>query len=440
MKQIILFLFCFCLFANTYGQPKKLEAGDTMPRYLLDSFYREPRKSLDIYDLRGKLVILDFWNVQCKACIASMPKMDSLQKLLGDSIQVLLITYNSHDEIDKLFAKIKLKRPGLPIVTSRNLYINYFPHEGDPLHVWVRPDGVIEYLAEAYNSTSDNIRKVLRGSISPEINSRKVLPGYNRSSSFFSQASLLPTDNVDSYSLLLSGMHLYQNIRGEGGSVRFDSVTGKAISVCAFNMPIIRLYSLAFSPDLFGFDPGNHLLFFNNRILDETGNHLDGPQDRNRIDTWRNENVYSYEARINSSRPGNVYQFMQEDISRYFDYKSAIEKRNVKCLVLVKGDNFNKVKKDQQERHRLFYDQNGLSIINEPFALFIKELVYALQQYPQPFIDGTGYKGTISLNITGNISEITNLKKELHKYGLDLVEKILPINMLVIKNKRTGKL
>jgi thiol-disulfide isomerase/thioredoxin len=437
IKSIFGLLLILCLYLTGKAQQnliKPYSVGDTILNYTVQNFYKEPARKIDLFDLRGKLVILDFWSVNCKACIASMPKMDSLQKKFGDKIQILLITYNNGKEIDNLFTKIKIKKPDLPIITDTILYSKYFPHEGDPLHVWIRPDGVIEHMTEAYNATEELVKNVLDGNSSPAIADRTFLKNFDRNKPFILQESVL-SSSLESYSLLFNGLHLFKNIRGQRLSIIRDSILRKPIMIQAVNKTIYSLYNIAFAPDLFPFDPGSNSLYVNNRIIDETGESLLTANNKNEIDLWRAKNVFSYESRVKPSSGQIIYKIMQQDLNRYLDYVGTIEKRKVRCLVLVRTSDQDKIKTKGKETQGFESYDNGYLISNQPFSTLVRSLIYSLQNESMPIVDGTGYTGNIDIRFQSDLSNLSFLRKELRSFDLDLVEEVCEINMLIIRNK-----
>lgn len=438
IRSIVGLWLLLCFYSTSNGQSnaiKSFSVGDTVYHYTLQNFYKQPKKKLDLFELRGKLVILDFWNVNCKACIGSIPKMDSLQKKFGDKIQILLITYNTSKQIDNLFSKIKIKKPDLPIITDSVLYSKYFPHEGDPLHVWIKPDGVIEHMTAAYNSTEELFKKALNGNSSSAIADRSYLKNFERSKPFILQEPVL-TSSLDSYSLLLSGLHLYDNIGGQGLSIKRDSITGMPIKIQAVNLTIYSLFNIAFASDLLPFDPGTHSLYVNNRIIDETGESLLAANNKTEIDLWRAKNVFSYESLVRSGSTHGIYKIMQQDLNRYLDFEGIIEKKKIRCLVLVRTSKIDKVKTKHESIAGFEAFDNGYTIYNQPLSTLIRQLIYSLQYHPLPVVDGTAYKGSIDINLHSDLSDLASLRKELCSYDLDIVEEVREINVLVIRKKK----
>ena len=87
------------------------------------------RESLSQY--RGKVLLLDFWATWCAPCIASLPDVERLQRLLGDQgFQVVTI---SIDERVELVHEFMDRRMDLP-------YVNWFVGERSELYdSWAIP-------------------------------------------------------------------------------------------------------------------------------------------------------------------------------------------------------------------------------------------------------------------------------------------------------------
>ncbi|MBV8116852.1 MAG: TlpA family protein disulfide reductase, partial [Candidatus Eremiobacteraeota bacterium] len=51
----------------------------------------------DLYDLRGRVVIIDFWATWCDACTAEMKYFAKAQQSFGDRLTVLTVTPDSPD-------------------------------------------------------------------------------------------------------------------------------------------------------------------------------------------------------------------------------------------------------------------------------------------------------------------------------------------------------
>ena len=135
-------------FANAVGahltayEAPELSIGDKVPD-LEFSMVNYPSSTAKLSDFRGKLVILDFWATWCTSCINRFPKMDSLQKLFGDKLQVILVntkhTRDSREKVEGFFAKWKTRYPDfdLPSAVMDTIASLFFRHQFIPHYVWI---------------------------------------------------------------------------------------------------------------------------------------------------------------------------------------------------------------------------------------------------------------------------------------------------------------
>jgi thiol-disulfide isomerase/thioredoxin len=150
-------------------QVKALSIGDTVPDITITNVYNYPSATIRLSDLKGKLVILDFWATWCGSCLNSFPEMEDLKNRFGDKIQILFVNSFSNDTEAKVahtFTNLH-KRTGrniqLPYVLKDSLLCRYFPHKYVPHYVWLSSSRQVLAITGRDAVNTGNIRAVLDG-------------------------------------------------------------------------------------------------------------------------------------------------------------------------------------------------------------------------------------------------------------------------------------
>lgn len=124
-------------------------------------------------DLRGKIVVLDFWATWCGACVKAFPEVAKLAERYRGSDVVLLGVTSFQGAIDGLGGKaidcrgdpekemrlmpdyMKAWHISWPVVISREPVINAdFNIRGIPTTIVIAPDGTIRQSIEGFNETA----------------------------------------------------------------------------------------------------------------------------------------------------------------------------------------------------------------------------------------------------------------------------------------------
>ncbi len=429
MKKFLLLIITGTFLQETDAQHSVLNIGDKMPDIYLGKFLNDPLNKLKLSDLKGKLVILDFWNIHCAVCITGMPKMDSLQKKFNKQLQIITVTYNNEKEIENLFSRLPISRPEVPFIIEDTILNKLFPHEGDPLHVWINQEGIISAITFDYNTNNESVGSFLNG-IDPKLTRRWDF-GFNINYPLVSEQNSPLLNMATNYSVLYKGLDEYSDRH----SIRN---AGELIQV--INADLLRLYKIAYNNELYGFNVNNISLRTNNRIILEVKDlkPFFPPAEEARIASWINKNIYSYELKLPRNKQDKKFLFMRADLNRYLPYKAGIEKRKMKCLALVC------IKKNEPLKTRIpsavplarsMIDGNSLVLINKPVISLISEIIYSNADFPLPIVDATNFKANIDITIKTSLSDLERLNKELNMSGLALVKTDKIIDILVIRDQ-----
>lgn len=101
-KVLIVFLIAFILLVLTIqcnypdSETGPVEVGKEAPKFKLQDLAGS-EVSLDQY--KGKLVILDFWQISCPPCRMTMPMLDKIQEDYSGKLSVLAINLQEPKEL-----------------------------------------------------------------------------------------------------------------------------------------------------------------------------------------------------------------------------------------------------------------------------------------------------------------------------------------------------
>lgn len=103
MTQLVLKLLLFAALLIPATSLADVDAGDT-PSYTATTLDGE---SLTAAELRGKVVLIDFWATWCAPCKESFPFYSELAKEHGDDLVVLAVSVDAEREAIEQFLKGK---------------------------------------------------------------------------------------------------------------------------------------------------------------------------------------------------------------------------------------------------------------------------------------------------------------------------------------------
>jgi thiol-disulfide isomerase/thioredoxin len=413
---------------------QQIKIGDFCPNVDLKRIINSSVSNASITDFKGKLVILDFWGTGCLACIQSFQKIDSLQKKFAGKIQFIAVNRESEDSTIRFLNRLKkhLKIPAIPFVTGDTILSNLFPHIYVPHHVWIDSAGKVCFITDGYNATAEHIENFLQGK-SINLKEKKFEKDYGFDSPFLAMSNGKWLDKVASYSLLL---HCISGVTFPN-SATSTTETGNPNRIVQTCASIKQLFTTAYEEGgKYDFSASNSVILEVNNISKYTF-----PKDYNKWDEYIKNNTYNYEIMVPPSASRELYLKMQEDLQRNFNVKGSIEKRMVRCLVLVKTKACNKLKSKGGKPASNFWiktDDSMHFIKNKPFKYLVNILNLSAKTkgLSTPFINGTTYTGNIDIKMSTNAIDdfnINALKKDLKNYGLDLVEQTRLLNVLILK-------
>jgi thiol-disulfide isomerase/thioredoxin len=398
-----------------------------MPDLELKNLVNYKTGSARISDFKGKLLILDFWGIRCTSCIEAMPKMEALQKQFGTKIQILMVTKNSEAEVEKLKKRIDVVRNlWLPMYNHDSIISRLFRFETVPTHVWIDEKGVVQQITDGWETTAQRIEQHLKGE-KVHLALKEDSKDFDPSVPLWLEGGGRQVKHIKYYSFFTE--RLTDSRTTIHGGMRDSS--GNLVGLFARNTSVIGLFQMAFN------GAGQEWPYqYRSRVLLEfpgSENYLK-PEGPEKVDDWCNKNLYCYELSLPKEKLDRRYDVMKQDLERFFGLRGSIEKRKVKCLVLKRTTTEDLIKSKSKdfvlELHPL---HTSLRAGNYAWEQVFRQLQFVYWSSPFPFLDETNYKGNVDIGLNGDLSQVPVLRRELNKYGLDLVEEERELDMLVIR-------
>jgi thiol-disulfide isomerase/thioredoxin len=389
---------------------------DMAPEYILN--YKSP--TAKISDFKGKLVILDFWNTWCGSCIAMIPQMELLQHQFKDKVQFLPVTNQPEGLIKPFLKKWELNHHevyDLPDIVDDKILQSLFPHQSVPHYVWIDQNGTVKAISSSFGITADNITAMLNGN---EISTaEKVDIDINKP--LFAGPNF-PENNLMDYTVFFHG-----RIEGTGSGShprRNKYTTGIAWT----NFDLLHMYTLYGNRVLADFDAKKIIL----AVRDSS--EFFPPVAKSSRMKWYYDNAYSIDVILPLKDSSELDNRLISALNQYTPYNAKVEGRKIWCLQLVRT-----VKPDQLASRFDDYD-NRLSDTAARTARHIpvSQLVAFLNDWKKqwPLITNhTEFSGYLDITLKQQSNNIDDLRAELNRQGLDLVEADEEIDLLVVSDK-----
>ena len=450
----------------------ELKVGDRMPDIPLGNVINNHTGKNRFSDFKGKLVILDFWNVHCSECLALMPHMEELQREFGEKIQVFIVnTQESQAYIEqqlKLPYLRKFHLPNLPsIVDARKLRTLFLTAEGVPHHVWIDGDGIVRIRGNALNTYSEKIKNLLAGKNIHYTNDLNSSYPFQEKKPYY---KILNRSSIEFGSFFTKYNNNYAAFTGRKKENICDSSKSTWRSTY-INQEVFQLYNTVYrkqiednlkktiySDNCFNNGVLDSYLFFVRDTLKYTfgfvqsrANYRIGGEntDENYI---RSRFCYEQITPLNLSEDVRK-EYMLNDLNRYFEnlynVKVRLEKRKISCYILIQNQIGNTLNSIGLFHADSIFNKDGKRLIkhfNSPLKEAVKfALIDLFKQNIKGkslfIFDETGLNENVDIVLPdpGELGDIEDLRNALKPYGLDVIQAEREINMVVIREKGVDK-
>ena len=441
MKKImpLVVVALLCLFFRVQGQEvditsKGIQVGQAVPDMVLSGLHNykdaggRSASSAKISDFKGKLLILDFWATWCTPCVAMVPKMDSLQRVFGDRLQFLSVTYQEGKVVLPFMEEVERqagRKYGIPMVVGDKALHRLFPHVYLPHYVWIDGQGVVRAITGSSEVTADNIRKVLGGSVNALVKKTDFQRKFDSGKPMFLGGN---GGNGDGLRFLTTLTGYQKGLAPEFTSGWIDE--GRSYRIRMVNVGLLSMFKYAYSTVASSVKQ-NTLLW----VADPDKLTKKGKGDSIRL--WQEKNAYCYEMVVPRERYENMLLWIREDFNRMFpQYQVSFGKEDTEVLALVMDQGV--AKSASSHKGAPFADVNAHGAVLKGGSLF--DLTYRLntlylQHLGKPVVNHTQYNGPFDLEIRADMGNVEAINGELKRYGLKFVHMRLPVDRLTIKDR-----
>jgi peroxiredoxin len=102
-------------------------------------------KKYNLSELKGKVVVLNFWFVECKPCIMEMPELNELTKeFKGKDVVFLAIALNDKKRVKKF---LKTTKFDYRVVSNGQPVADAYGIKGFPTNIIIDQNGLIKYVS-----------------------------------------------------------------------------------------------------------------------------------------------------------------------------------------------------------------------------------------------------------------------------------------------------
>jgi thiol-disulfide isomerase/thioredoxin len=416
------------MYANAQDdQIQELKVGDVCPNIPLQ-MTNYSKSSLNLYDLKEKLIVIDFWATWCQPCREFLKTADNLESKFKDGLLILPVTYEDPTVAGNfLTAFNKVNNMNVYSIVNGTYWDHAFPHTIIPHEVWLDSNYRVIGITDDLAVTENNIASVLSGkptNLPAKVNEMLYPIDENKPVLTGNQGVPIADSSVEYRCMVtkyVAGLH--------------PGASNHPQALICLNQSLVQLYK-----EIAGrFDAK---FFSKNSAIVEVKdtNKIEFPNTRSMDSTlrWARKHALCMEFVINDTALyAQKFDLALDQLNLYckrLNIWGGIENRVRECYVLDSTGSLDVLRSRGGET---VADMTSYSTHyqNASFKRFFGLLqVYYLQTLPYQIVNNTGINFLVDLNLTCNMTNIDELNKALSKYNLVFKRKKEMLPCLVIKD------
>lgn len=135
-----------------------VKVGDKMPKLKVENLYNNPF-DVDVNDLDGYVVVVEFWATWCGPCRASIPHINDIHKRFkDDGVVIVSLSDESNSTVGPFVKEMKMKY----LVGSGSTSIRDFGVNAIPRAFLVDPNGIVRWAGHPMAGLDNEIDKAVQ--------------------------------------------------------------------------------------------------------------------------------------------------------------------------------------------------------------------------------------------------------------------------------------
>ncbi len=398
--RIILITILTISLISCKQENKTAELGKQVPNYTFRNVLNSEKSEISIQDLKGKIVILEFWATWCGPCIPAMKKLDSLQQNFKDDLEIITISSENKNRLEKF---IKSSNTSLRIVSGDTTHIENFKYKVIPHSIIIDRNGIIRAITSPENINKEVIENLISNN---EID-------LDLKDDFYIDPNLkvkiIKTVSNPDYRIELKGFDQEKR----GGRRVLKDPEGNINGIEMWNSTIPRLYQTLFD-----------IASSSRMIYKDSLSENDFPYEK--------EHQYNLTIEVSNKYQENWKKIGIEFLNENFDVNAKIGIDTLACYVLKNLDNTIKKSKSNSSEYMF------MGTILKTKKIKMSQLAEYLENFTSiPVLDKTELSGAYDIELKWQAEDPKTLHTELKKYGLKFEKsnKKLPVEIMELYRK-----
>jgi uncharacterized protein (TIGR03435 family) len=401
MKKLL--IFWLGLFLNISASHAQTLLGQPAPNIHFNTVLNGPQPSFTLAQLRGKVVVLEFWGTYCGPCLTAMPHLQELQRQFAGRLQVVAISADSPARL----ARYLQARPSNLLFASvmgaaGDSLQRFFSYQIIPHSVLLDGEGRILASTEPEHITASVVEQVLKGQ---KINLplKQDVVGQNPIAAYFPATAATPPRFL-----------MQPALSGVGGMTRTypqDTSAFHNRRLTALNITLPELYRLAYGGLSYG------------RTLDL----------RPAVPAGTKSPPYCLDIIVPKGQEASLLPTLRQELAARFDLRATLEPRT-KQVYLLRVANARKLPPATgSAKSSVVGASQGMYQGDNVRLADVAEYLENFCDLKLPVLDATASTARYNLHFEYQPEKLGDLLRALADLGLALEKAERPVEMLVLR-------